>query len=62
MTAGIIAAIRSGYDQTSASPAQLRQFMIDRARKVEGPAWNGQLGHGIIDAAGVLTALKEANA
>ncbi|CCE05515.1 hypothetical protein BRAS3843_1390007 [Bradyrhizobium sp. STM 3843] len=62
MTAGIIAAIRSGYDQTAASPAQLRQFMIDRARKVEGPAWNGQLGHGIIDAAGVLTALKEANA
>ncbi|WP_316197464.1 S8 family serine peptidase [Bradyrhizobium sp. SZCCHNS2002] len=62
LAAGIVAAIRSGCDQTSVSPGQLRQLLNDHARKVEGPSWNGQLGHGIINVEDALAALSDTSA
>lgn len=62
LAAGIVAAIRSGCDQTSVSPGQLRQLLRDHARKVEGPNWNGQLGHGIINVEDALAALGDTSA
>jgi subtilisin family serine protease len=58
LTAGIIGAIRSGWDQTVLSPDDLKQALNDNARKTEGPKWNERLGHGIINVEETLSALK----
>ena len=57
VAAGIVAAIRSGWDHTVLSPRDLRQALNDNARKTEGPGWNGRLGHGIINVEATLCAL-----
>ena len=57
VAAGIVAAIRSGWDHTVLSPRDLRQALNDNARKTEGPGWNGCLGHGIINVEATLCAL-----
>jgi subtilisin family serine protease len=48
VAAGAVAALRSrwGYDFT---PAELKNILMDTARKTEGAHWNGRLGHGILD-------------
>lgn len=61
VTAGIVAAIRSGWGPGVVSPDRLRYFLIQMARKTEGPHWNERLGHGIInveDTVSVLPALS----
>ena len=55
--AGIIGAIRSGWDQTSLTPDDLRNALNAHARKTEGPAWNERLGNGIINVKDTLPAL-----
>jgi hypothetical protein len=57
LTAGIVAAIRSGWDQTILPPDKLRYVLNQKARKTEGPNWNERLGHGIIDVGATLAAL-----
>jgi hypothetical protein len=57
LTAGIVAAIRSKWDQSTVSPDQLRYFLNQKARKTEGPGWNERLGNGIIDVEATLAAL-----
>jgi Subtilase family len=57
LTAGIVGAIRSGWDQYSVPPDKLRYFLNKEARKTEGPGWNERLGHGIIDVEATLSAL-----
>jgi subtilisin family serine protease len=57
VAAGIIGAIRSGWDQQSLSPDDLRNALNAHARKTEGPTWNGRLGNGIINVKGTLSAL-----
>ena len=44
VTAGIVAAIRSGWDHTVLSPHDLKQVLNANARKTEGPTWNGRTG------------------
>ncbi len=58
VVAGIIGAIRSGWDQTSSTPDDLRNALNAHARKTEGPAWNERLGNGIINVKDTLSALK----
>jgi subtilisin family serine protease len=58
VVAGIIGAIRSGWDQTSLTPDDLRNALNAHARKTEGPAWNERLGNGIINVKDTLSALK----
>jgi subtilisin family serine protease len=57
VAAGIIGAIRSGWDQTSLTPDDLRNALNAHARKTEGPAWNERLGNGIINVKDTLSAL-----
>jgi subtilisin family serine protease len=57
LTAGIVGAIRSGWNQTVLPPDKLRYLLNQTARKTEGPNWNERLGHGIIDVEAVLTSL-----
>ena len=57
VTAGIIGAIRSGWDQGSLTPDDLRGVLNSSARQTEGSGWNGQLGNGIINVADTLCAL-----
>lgn len=58
LAAGIVGAIRSGWDQTILPPDDLKQALNDNARKTEGPPWNERLGHGIIDAEATVSALE----
>jgi subtilisin family serine protease len=58
VVAGIIGAIRSGWDQTSLTPDDLRNALNAHARKTEGPAWNERLGNGIINVKDTLSALR----
>ena len=57
LTAGIVAAIRSGWDQRAVPPDRLRHLLNKKARKTEGNAWNERLGNGIIDVEAALSAL-----
>ncbi len=57
LTAGIVGAIRSGWNQTILPPDKLRYLLNQKARKTEGPGWNERLGHGIIDVEAALAAL-----
>jgi hypothetical protein len=58
VAAGIVGAIRSGWDQRILSPDDLKQALNAHARKTEGPGWKEHLGNGIIDAAAALAALS----
>ncbi len=57
VAAGIVAAIRSGWDHTVLSPDGLKQVLNDHARKTEGPLPNERLGNGIINVEATLSAL-----
>jgi hypothetical protein len=57
VTAGIVGAIRSRWDQTNVPPDKLRYVLNQKARKTEGPGWNERLGNGIIDVEATLAAL-----
>jgi subtilisin family serine protease len=57
LTAGIVAAIRSRWNQTAVTPDRLRDVLNQNARKTEGPNWNERLGYGIIDVIAALLAL-----
>jgi subtilisin family serine protease len=57
VAAGVVGAIRSGWDQQSLSPDDLRNALNAHARKTEGPAWNERLGNGIINVKETLSAL-----
>jgi hypothetical protein len=59
LAAGIVGAIRSGWDQSVLSPDDLRQALNDHARETEGPGWKEHLGNGIIDVKATLRALRE---
>jgi subtilisin family serine protease len=59
VAAGIVGAIRSGWDQTRLPPDELRQALNDHARETEGAGWKEHLGNGIIDASATLRALRE---
>ena len=59
LAAGIVGAIRSGWDQRRLSPDQLRQALNDHARETEGPGWREHLGNGIIDVEATLSALRD---
>jgi subtilisin family serine protease len=50
LAAGLVAAMRSKWTARALPPSELKQILIDSARKTEGGAWNGRLGHGILDA------------
>jgi subtilisin family serine protease len=58
LAAGIVAAIRSGWDQTILAPDDLKRALNAGARKTEGPGWNERLGNGIIDVKATLPALR----
>jgi subtilisin family serine protease len=59
VVAGIVGAIRSGWDQRVLSPDNLKQALNDNARKTEGPGWNERLGYGIINVEATLSAFAE---
>jgi hypothetical protein len=48
VAAGVVAALRQRWAPPLVSPDQLRQILVDTARRTE-PAWNGRVGNGIID-------------
>jgi len=50
LTAGVVAALREKWDANSVSPQDLRQVLIDTARKTQGPQWNERIGYGVLDA------------
>jgi hypothetical protein len=52
LTAGIVAALRSDprWPPARVPPEVLKNRLTATARKIEGPLWNGHLGHGIINA------------
>jgi len=56
MTAGLVAALRSkpGWYQNHVSPARMLEALTQGARKTQGGSWNGRLGHGVLDAVGVM--------
>jgi subtilisin family serine protease len=53
LTAGVIAALRSRWDQSKVSPGQLKDVLNATARKPSGLNWNSPLGHrlgnGVLD-------------
>jgi hypothetical protein len=61
LTAGVVAALRSRWDQTTVSPGQLKGVLNTAARKPRGLAWNSplgqRLGNGILDAKAAFNAL-----
>lgn len=57
MAAGVVAALREAWDSNLVPPDVLKQILVDTARKTQGTAWNGQIGHGIIDAHAAYCAL-----
>ena len=58
LAAGIVAAIRSGWDQKILPPDDLRRALNATARKTDGPGWNERLGNGIIDVRATLPTLR----
>jgi len=50
LAAGMVAAMRSRWDSKALPPQELKRLLMASARKTEGEAWNGRLGHGILDA------------
>jgi hypothetical protein len=57
LTAGIVGAIRSGWDQSILPPDKLKYILNQSARKTSGAAWNERLGHGVIDVKAALNSL-----
>jgi len=57
VTAGIIAALRSGWDHEMLTPDDLREVLNNTARPTEGVGWNDQLGNGVINVKDALRAL-----
>ena len=50
LTAGVVAALRKRWDASRVPPQTLKQVLIDTTRKLQGPAWNCRLGHGVLNA------------
>ena len=50
LTAGVVAALRSRWPAAVVPPQALKMLLNFTARQPQGPAWNGRLGHGILDA------------
>jgi hypothetical protein len=59
LAAGVIACLRSSPRSAGLTPAQLKTILIQSARKVDGPGWNGRRGHGILDARTAFEALPQ---
>ena len=53
LTGGVVAALRSRWDQTRVSPSQLKDILNMTARKPPGLNWNSplshRLGNGVLD-------------
>jgi subtilisin family serine protease len=59
LVAGVVAALRSRWNAQALPPDQLKQVLMASARKTEGNAWNGRLGHGVLNAgAAYLAAMR----
>jgi hypothetical protein len=58
LAAGVVAAIRGGWDHTRLRPDRLRAILRETARRNGGGEWNGRLGHGILDAAAARAAVE----
>jgi hypothetical protein len=63
LTGGIVAALRSRWDATTASPADLKRILNQTARKPPGLAWDNplgyRLGNGILDARAAFDELEK---
>ncbi len=57
LAAGVVAALRTRWDTSAMPPDELKMLLMMTARRTEGPAWNGRLGNGVLDA---LAAYDEA--
>jgi hypothetical protein len=59
LAAGLMAALRSQTgDARPITPAAMKQLLIDTARRPQGDAWSPRLGHGMLDAAAALDAMR----
>jgi hypothetical protein len=62
LTCGVVAALRSRWDQNKVSPGQLKSILNNTARKPRGLSWNNPLGHrfgnGILDARAAFDQLQ----
>ena len=61
LTAGVVAALRRGGTRIQVSPQTLKQVLIDTTRKLQGPAWNGRLGYGVLNAGAAFKRLSTDN-
>jgi hypothetical protein len=57
LAAGVVAAIRTCWDQNTVPPAQLKAAMLATAQPTNGIGWNAQTGYGILDACATIDAL-----
>ncbi|MCE8539544.1 S8 family serine peptidase [Ruegeria pomeroyi] len=48
VVAGVIAALRSGWDNTAVSPSQMRSALRAGAREISGPGWHNRTGAGLL--------------
>jgi subtilisin family serine protease len=60
LTAGVVAALRQGWDTSLVSPQVLRQTLIATARKVQGTDWSERWGYGVLNAAAAFEELSTA--
>jgi hypothetical protein len=59
VAAGVVAALRSFWHQSSVPPQALKTALLKSARKPHAPAgWDNRLGFGILDAAAAITELS----
>jgi hypothetical protein len=61
LTAGVVAALRRGWDPLNVSPQALKHVLTDTARKIQGPAWNGRIGYGVLNAGAAFERLSTSN-
>jgi subtilisin family serine protease len=50
LATGVVAGLRSKPSAAGLTPAKLKSILIQTARKVDGPGWNGRRGHGVLNA------------
>src|SRR5262245_36742268 len=59
LTTGVIAALRSRWNQSRVTPADLKQVLIETVRRTHGPRWSQRFGHGVLNAEAALTRLSK---
>ena len=57
MAAGVVAALREGWGTEVVPPSEMKQLLRETAWRPGKPRWDGRLGYGIVNSAGMISEL-----